>query len=125
VPGGSQDAALTLPNGEWVLDDEDLGRASVRRRAVRRHLDLDGLAPAAARWCVHERSRVDEERDPSVSENRRAEVAIERGEKRAELLDDELLLAEEPVADDGDAPAPRRDDDRRRLVDRRRGSPAE
>ena len=61
-----------------------------------------------------------EQRDAAVAEDRRAEIAGRRREQRAERLDDDLVLAEQAIADGRDSPPACGDDDRRRACGQRR-----
>ena len=72
VAGGLEDAALELAHRQRVLDDEHLaGRASLAGAAAGRRAAATRSRPAPRTSA----SRVDEQRDPAVAEDRRAEVA--------------------------------------------------
>ena len=102
VAGRLEDAALQLPDGERVLDDEDSAwPAGAPGRLPRRAL----AAPRA-------RARTGQDRAMRPSSRiRRAEVAVHARERGPERLDDELLLAEQRVARTATRRPPGADDD--------------
>ena len=114
VAGRLQDAALKFADREGVLDDEDLRSGAGGRAAAA----LAGtLTPRRPRV---EHGRLDQQRDPAVAEDRRAEVARHVGKQRPERLDHDLFLAHERVADHDRPAAAGGDDERRRTASRRR-----
>ena len=110
-----EDAALELAHRELIVhDDEDL------RCEARFTRDRLGCKPGLALAGTSERRGVEQQSNPAVAEDRRAEIAGRRREQRAERFDDDLVLAEQAIARRRDSPAARVDDDRRRACGQRR-----
>jgi len=96
VARGFQDAALELPGGKRVLDDQDhRGGRGLGRGCRARPGDLG--------QPDQQRVRLDQQRDPAVAEHGRAEELVGPRQQRAKRFDRDLLLADERVAGDRDA----------------------
>jgi hypothetical protein len=80
---------------------------------------LHGRALRGRERREHARGRIDEERDPAITQDGRTEVALETGQERAEGLDHDLFLSQERVTGHDGPAAGDRDDERRRLVAQR------
>ncbi len=114
IAGCFENAALELADGERVLDDED-PRRSRSPGPFPGGLLRHGRPPGALRY-PGQHGRLDEKRDPAVTEDGCSQVSLDVIQERPERLDHDLLLAEQRVASCDDATASRGDEECRRLV---------